>query len=255
MSKKNKHHKYNSEKDNSNNKEYIKDTSPSVPQRGKLKSELHIKIRSDLTEKQKSLISIITDKKTKIVFITGSAGTSKSYIAVLSSLMLLNIKRVSDIVYMRSVVESASQKIGFLPGTIDDKCHVFNLPLVDKLEELLSSSEIEMLMKDKRIEGIPINFLRGLNFSVKAIILDEAQNCSHSELVTAMTRCGQYSTMIICGDETQSDINNSGFRNIITKFDDNESREHGIQIFRFTEEDCVRSEIVKFITKRLNSKL
>jgi phosphate starvation-inducible PhoH-like protein len=252
MSKKNK--KSNHNQTNSNEQDYIKDTSPIVYQKGKLKSELHIRVRPDLTDKQKELLKLINSKKTKIVFITGAAGTSKSYIAVLSSLLLLNDKRVSDLIYMRSVVESASKPIGHLPGTIDEKIHVFNLPLIDKLDEMLSKTEIDLLIKEKRIEGIPMNFLRGLNFSVKAIILDEAQNCTEKEIITAMTRCGQYSTMIICGDENQSDILNSGFRKIIDKFDDDESKEHGIQIFRFNEDDCVRSEIVKFIIKRLNKK-
>jgi phosphate starvation-inducible PhoH-like protein len=228
-----------------------KDTSPKVHQNTKIKDSIQIK-SVELTEKQKELINILTNKNTKLVFISGPAGTSKTYTSVLAGLNLINDKRVSEIIYVRSAVESSDSKLGFLPGEMDEKMSPYVQPLIDKLEELLPRSDVEKLKKEERIHGFPVNFLRGLNWNAKVIVADEAQNMTKKELITLITRVGEFSKLYVCGDPDQSDINGkSGFSSIMNVFDDDESRENGIYTFKFEEEDIVRSGLVKYILKKL----
>lgn len=229
------------------------DTSPTIPQRSKLKSELHIKENFIFSEKQKEFIKLALDKNTKIIFVSGPAGSAKSYLSIYAALTLLNEHKVSDLIYVRSIVESASSKIGYLPGELESKISPYMEVLYDKMAELLSKNEIDMLLKENRVNTIPISFLRGLNWNAKVIIGDEAQNMTTHELITLITRVGEYSKMFILGDGMQSDINGkSGFIGLISKFDDEESKSHGIHVFKLTEEDIVRSKLVKYIVNKLN---
>jgi len=233
------------------NQNKVQDTSPSIPQRNKIKSSLSIRKR-ELNDKQKQFLEIAMDKNTKIIFVSGPAGTSKTYMAVYSALQLLNERRMSDIIYIRSAVESSESKLGFLPGEADEKMAPYLAPLVDKLMELLPIQEVESLKKEERISSIPVGFLRGLNWNAKVIITDEAQNMTVKELFTLITRTGEFSKVFILGDPDQSDINGkSGFMKMISHFDDEESRANGIHTFRFTEDDIVRSALVKFIIKKV----
>lgn len=232
----------------------VPDTSPVIPQRNKIKNLLNIYQRPDFTEKQKEFIELALDKKTKLLFVSGPAGSTKSYLSVYCALKLLNDRRVSDLIYVRSIVESAEYKIGYLPGEIDSKVLPYMEPLYDKLSELLPKNEVDYLKKDHRITTIPVSFLRGLNFNAKCVIADEIQNMTMKELITLTTRVGEHSKIILAGDPEQSDLKNGnrgGFEKIMGIFDDDESRQNGIFTFRFTEEHVLRSKLVKFIVKKL----
>lgn len=150
----------------------VLDRSPFIPQRAKLKNPLKINERQ-LTPKQQEFIDIARNKSTKLMLVSGPAGTTKTYLAVLASLLLMNDMKVSDIVYVRSIAESADIKMGSLPGEKDDKLAPYKQPLIDKLEELLSVPDVKFLSSDGRIDGLPVNYLRGLNWNAKAIIADE----------------------------------------------------------------------------------
>jgi phosphate starvation-inducible protein PhoH and related proteins len=229
----------------------VKDTSPIIPQRNKIKNQLSIHQRN-LNEKQKQFLELAMDKTTKIVFVSGPAGTSKTYMAVYAALTLLNQRRVSDLIYIRSAVESSEAKLGFLPGEADDKMAPYLAPLMDKLLELLPKGDIDTLKKEERISSIPVGFLRGLNWNAKVIISDEAQNMTFKELFTLITRTGEFSKVFILGDPEQSDINGkSGFLKMLSYFDDEESKAAGIQVFRFSDDDIVRSGLVQFIIKKV----
>lgn len=230
-----------------------KDKSPFVVQRGKIDNPLSI-LHRELTEKQKQFIELATDKKVKMLLISGPAGTTKTYLAVLASLLLMNEKRISDIVYVRSVVESADVKMGTLPGEADDKLSPYKRPLLDKLEELLPKGDIQYLIKDNRVEGLPIGYARGLNWNARGIIGDEAQNMTKKELITLMTRVGEFSKLFLLGDPQQADINGrSGFKPVFDLFNDDESKEHGIYTFEFTEADVLRSALVRFIVHKVKA--
>jgi len=227
------------------------DKSPVVPQKNKIKNEIEIYQR-ELTIKQKQFLDIALDKTTKVMFVSGPAGTSKTYMSILAALTLMNQKRVSDLLYLRSAVESSDSKLGFLPGEANEKMAPYIQPLLEKLSELTNKSTIDSLQKEERLESIPIGFLRGLNWNARCIVADEAQNMTYKELVTLITRIGEFSKVFILGDPDQSDINGkSGFIKMMNGFDDVESKENGIQTFKFDEDDIVRSALVKFIIKKL----
>ncbi len=238
------------------NNDFIKqDHSPIIPQRSKLKSVINI-YRRPLTDKQQEFLSLASDKTTKVLFVSGPAGTAKTYLSILHALTMINEKRVSDLLYVRSAVECSDAKLGFLPGEADEKMTPYIQPLLDKLAELLPKGDINLLLREERVKGIPVGFLRGLNWNAKVVIADEAQNMTFKELFTLITRIGEFSKVFILGDPEQSDINGkSGFIKMINHFDDDESRANGIHVFRFTENDIVRSGLVQFIIKKVKKAL
>ena len=240
------------QKQTHNNSQDVKDKSPIVHQAQKLERPVQIRQRPDLTNKQKEFLKIALDNNTKIVFLSGPSGSSKSFLATLAVLELMNLKKVSDLIYIRSIVESSDNKMGFLPGNAEEKLSPYLEPLMEKLDELLFAADINALLKDGRITGKPTGYLRGLSWNAKGIIMDEAQNSTFRELITLMTRVGHFSKLFISGDPLQSDINGkSGFEKMCNVFNDNESKEKGIHVFYLTEEDIVRSEIVRYIVKKL----
>lgn len=228
-----------------------KDTSPYVFQREKINYELKIG-ELPWTERQKQIINLFLDKKTKVLFLRGPAGTSKTMLAMYCGLQLLNSKRVADLILIRSAVESADSKLGYLPGTMEEKFDVYLQPFYEKFGELLPPSCIQKLQKDTRITMCPINFARGLHFSVRFVCSDESQNLTSKEIFTLMTRLGPFTKTIICGDPDQSDLpkGKSGFNAVYDLFDNADSEEHGIYCETLTDEDIVRSELCKFIAAK-----
>lgn len=202
------------------------------------------------TDKQRQLIELINNPDNKIIVIEGPAGTSKTLMAVYCGLTLMKDNRIDKLLYLRSVVESASKSMGYLPGDSATKMGYFTNIMEDKLHELVDDKDVNVLHNSEKIETMPLNYIRGCSWRNTFIIADEAQNFTQNELLSTLTRVGEGSVMVLCGDRTQSDIRNSGFPKVSELFNDTESREHGIVTFRFTEEDIVRSEIVKFIVKK-----
>lgn len=228
-----------------------KDKSAKIPQGPKVKETFEIKTPFEFTEKQKQLINIILDKKTKVVFINGPAGTSKSFCALYAGLKMLQDKKVAKISYVRTAVE-ASKSVGFLPGELNDKINPYTRPLADKLDEFLYKATTDKLLKDGYVTADLVNFLRGASINVEYVFCDEAQNYSKSELVTTLTRLGKHSKFIFAGDTMQSDIGNrSGFAEIFNLFNDVESQTHGIHTFTFDKNDILRSEELKYIIDKL----
>lgn len=231
------------------------DKSPKILQRDKFKEELKIR-ELNWTDKQKAFIDIALNKNVKMMFISGPAGSSKTLLSIYCALQLIKDKKVSDIMYIRSPVESSDSKIGYLPGDADEKLKYYNLPFADKLEELLSRQYIEALNNQSRLQSHPLSFVRGMSWNCKAIILDEAQNCTQKEIVTLMTRVGEFSKCFILADPDQSDLGNGksgGFDKLQSIFSDQESQDKGIYSFQFTEDDIKRSDLVKFIVKKLKT--
>lgn len=204
--------------------------------------------------KQKEFLDLLNDYKTRIVFMSGPAGTSKTYMSLYGCLLKLQEDWNKDILYVRSVAESADKGLGSLPGDIAEKFDPFLTPLYDKIDEIISAGDGAFLKQQEKICSVPINFLRGANWIDKLVVADEAQNFTQKELTTLITRLGHGTTLIICGDPMQSDINGkTGFKKIFDLFNDEESKKHGIYCFEFTEEDIVRDPLLKFIVKRLGS--
>lgn len=230
-------------------KQENKDKSPRIHQRDKIDFTLNIKAL-DWTEKQKAFIELATNKDTKIIFLSGPAGTSKSILAVYCALLLLNEKKVSDLIYVRTIVESAAISMGTLPGDESAKLKYFVSVLNDKLEELLNLGDIKKLNADERVKGMPVNYLRGASYNAKVVIVDEAQNGTFNEILTCLTRIGKYTKYFILGDPMQSDLRNkesSGFKPMFDLFNTTEAQSQGIYCVEFNKDDIMRSEILKFI--------
>jgi predicted ribonuclease YlaK len=232
----------------------IKDTSTHVSQRPKISFSLDIKERGDLTDKQKKLLEVAAHKNTKCVFIDGLYGTSKSYLAVMSSLKLLNAKRVDELIFIRNPVESSTTgKIGFIPGTSEEKMAPYNAILFDKLEEILPECDIAKLKKDNRINCHPVGFVRGRSWNCKAVIVDEASSMTWDDLFLVLTRCGEFTKIFFIGDSVnQNDIGaKSGFRKMFDLFNDEESSNFGIHCFELREySDIVRSGLLRFVMEK-----
>ena len=214
----------------------------------------NIKSKFKFSEKHQRFIQTLIDEKTKMVFADGFAGTAKTYLSVYGALTLLEARKVEQIIYLRSVVESATQKIGHLPGELDQKFQPYSLPLIDKLDELVSKTTSDKLVKQEYIKCLPVNFTRGLTFHNSVVIIDEAQNLTRQELVTLLTRCGEETKYVIIGDTNQSDINGkSGFKPILQAFDTDNSMVNGIHTFKFEKSEIVRSKLLKHIVQVLES--
>jgi predicted ribonuclease YlaK len=216
------------------------------------KRKFQFKPRSyEFTQKQKDLITKILDPRVKVIFIEGVAGTSKTLLAIYGSLKLLKENLTyNKILYIRSAVESSHSKLGALPGGVDEKIYNFMTPLMQKADELLETEDIAYLTNNKMLESTCINFLRGASWRDQIVVIDEAQNMNLKELQTVMTRIGENTKLIICGDTKQSDIKDSGLHYVVVAFSDEESVSHGIESFKFSINDIVRSEICKFIVKK-----
>ena len=207
------------------------------------------------TAKQQRFLKTALDEKTKIIFVSGPAGSSKTYMGVYALLQLMQQDFDKDLIYIRSIVESADKGLGSLPGDISEKFDPFLMPLYDKMEEILCEGDMIYLKNKEKISALPVNFLRGASWRNKLIFADEAQNFTKKELTTLTTRIGEDTKIIIGGDFMQSDINGkTGFKEFFNIFDDDESKEMGIHTFSFTSRDIVRSEILTFIIKRLDTK-
>lgn len=219
-----------------------------------LKRKIKIKESQELNKKQKKFMDIAMNPKTELIFCAGPAGTSKTFLAILSSLQLLNEKKVTNLLYVRSAVESSDSKIGFLPGEEGMKLEPYLRPLRDKLNEFLTPTEVSQLYRDGKVDAEHIGYARGQDWKNKVIVIDEAQNLTYKELVTLTTRCGENCKLFIVGDPMQSDIGKkSGFNKFCKIFDTDQAKDNGIQTFYFNQNDIVRSPLVKFIIQELEN--
>jgi len=208
-----------------------------------------------LTEKQKQLLQIIFDNDSKIIFISGPAGTSKTYVAIYGALQLYNMNNERGITYVRTSAESGEKSLGALPGEMAEKINPYMMPMNEKLDELLIPGQASTIKEKEIVKGMPINYLRGASWRDEIVIADESQNFTFKELTTLMTRLGEGSKLIICGDPMQSDINGkSGFADMYSIFNDQESQARGIHTFHFGAEDILRSKILKFVIEKISKK-
>tara|TARA_R100001443_G_scaffold100908_1_gene108438 strand:+ start:635 stop:1354 length:720 start_codon:yes stop_codon:yes gene_type:complete len=210
--------------------------------------------RFKFTAKQKKFLSILLEPANQILFVSGPAGSSKTYMSLYGCLRLMADDTDRELLYVRSIAESADKGLGSLPGDISEKFNPFLMPLYDKLDEIIFEGDRDFLRRQERISAVPINFMRGASWNNKLVIADEAQNFTFKELTTLITRIGEQSKLIICGDFMQSDINGkSGFQEMFNLFKDDISQENGILSFAFNQNDIVRSKILKFIVSKLES--
>lgn len=223
----------------------------------RVKNDILINQIFEFTEKQKEIIEIIHHKNTKCLFLNGPAGTGKTHLSLFSALQQIQNGWSHKLIYVRSIIESASTPIGMLPGDILDKTGPYMEILTDKLEEMLSPVEIKSLREDKKIITYPVSFLRGKDFKDSFIVVDEAQGLTFEELKTIISRVGEDSKIVFLFDPDQSDIRNTSKRHDIVKFSQifntEKAKDFGIHYREFTEDDILRSEFCKFVMTELKN--
>ncbi|MGD0294920.1 MAG: PhoH family protein [Terracidiphilus sp.] len=186
-----------------------------------------------------------------MVFGVGPAGTGKTYLAVAMAVSALNAKKVSRIVLVRPAVE-AGERLGFLPGTLQEKVDPYLRPLYDALYDLLDPEKVDKLFERNIIEIAPLAFMRGRTLNEAFIIMDEAQNTTIEQMKMFLTRMGNNSKSVITGDITQIDLPNprkSGMLDAINILNGVE----GIQFCHFEECDVVRHALVQRIVRAYES--
>jgi phosphate starvation-inducible protein PhoH and related proteins len=194
---------------------------------------------------QRKYIQAIQDSD--VVFGIGVAGTGKTYLAVAMAVQALMQKQVNRIVLARPAVE-AGEKLGFLPGDLQDKVDPYLRPLYDALFDLIDYERVTRLLEKRVIEVAPLAFMRGRTLSDAFIILDEAQNTTSEQMKMFLTRIGFGSKAVITGDVTQVDLP-TGKRSGLVEAERILSHLEGIEFVYFTDKDVVRHKLVQMIIR------
>jgi len=194
---------------------------------------------------QRKYIQAIQDSD--VVFGIGVAGTGKTYLAVAMAVQALMQKQVNRIVLARPAVE-AGEKLGFLPGDLQDKVDPYLRPLYDALFDLIDYERVTRLLEKRVIEVAPLAFMRGRTLSDAFIILDEAQNTTSEQMKMFLTRIGFGSKAVITGDVTQVDLP-TGKRSGLIEAERILSKLEGIEFVYFTDKDVVRHKLVQMIIR------
>jgi len=186
-----------------------------------------------------------------MTFGIGPAGTGKTYLAVAMAVSSLLAKRVSRIILVRPAVE-AGERLGFLPGSLQEKVDPYLRPLYDALYDLLDQDKVDKLLERNVIEVAPLAFMRGRTLNDAFIIMDEAQNTTNEQMKMFVTRMGNGSKAVITGDLTQIDLPNpkrSGLLEALNVLDGVE----GISFCHFEDVDVVRHHLVQRIVRAYDS--
>jgi len=194
---------------------------------------------------QKKYVDLL--KKKTITFGIGPAGTGKTYLAVAIAVNAYKEKQVEKIILTRPAVE-AGEKLGFLPGDLQEKVNPYLRPLYDALQEMLGLDSFSKMMERGTIEIAPLAYMRGRTLSNAYVILDEAQNTTKEQIKMFLTRLGENSKMVITGDLTQIDLpagHTSGLKHAVKILKDI----NDIGIIRLSEKDVVRHPLVQQIVK------
>jgi phosphate starvation-inducible PhoH-like protein len=201
------------------------------------------------TDNQKEYIRNIAENT--ITFCQGLAGSGKTHIAIGMAIEYLLEDKVKKIIITRPVLE-AGEKIGYLPGTAEEKLHPYLLPILDEINYFISPAHYASLKLNNRIEVVPLGLMRGRNFHDAFIVADECQNASYEQLKMLLTRTGNNSKMVLTGDVGQSDLSRhlrGGFADMIASLNDIE----GIGLVELSACDIIRNPIIVKILNRLDS--
>ena len=194
---------------------------------------------------QKNYVDLL--KKKTITFGVGPAGTGKTYLAVAVAVNAFKAKQVDKIILTRPAVE-AGEKLGFLPGDLQEKVNPYLRPLYDALQEMLGAETFAKMLERGTIEIAPLAYMRGRTLNNAYVILDEAQNTTREQIKMFLTRLGEGGKMIVTGDLTQIDLPkgiNSGLKHAVRILKDIDD----IGIIRLTDKDVVRHPLVQQIVK------
>ena len=185
-----------------------------------------------------------------ITFCVGPAGCGKTYVSTYWALQNLVDKNSNydGIIVTKPMVEVDGERIGYLPGDIDEKTEPFMQSVYYNMEQIIGKQRLNILKESNTIQVIPMAYMRGITLSNKFVILDEAQNATPEQIKMFVTRIGENSKYIITGDLEQSDIKKgtSGLEDAIKRF----AGIHGVGLASFKEKDVVRHSLVRRLLKR-----
>jgi phosphate starvation-inducible protein PhoH and related proteins len=194
------------------------------------------------TPGQRAYLDQLRQDESGLVFGVGPAGTGKTYLAVAVGAAELRASKRERLIVARPAVE-AGEKLGFLPGDMEDKVDPYMLPIWDALNELLGAQEVERRKERKEIEVAPLAFMRGRTLKNAFVIVDEAQNATAPQMKMVLTRLGRGSRMVVTGDPSQSDLPfnaKSGLSHAISIL----KGVKGVALSELTAQDVVRHELV-----------
>jgi len=201
------------------------------------------------TINQKNYIRTVAENT--ITFCQGIAGSGKTHIAIGMALEYLLDGKVEKIIITRPIIE-AGERLGYLPGTAEEKIHPYLLPLLDEVEYFMDVKFYSQLKYSRSIEIVPLGLMRGRNFHNAFIVADECQNASYEQLKMLLTRIGKESKMVLTGDVAQSDLPKyqiGGFANMMKILDGVE----GIGMSHLQPIDIVRNPIIARVIARLDN--
>jgi phosphate starvation-inducible protein PhoH len=229
------------------------DTSPHVHQNPKISFDLNVR-EFPWTERQKEIIDAVLTKKSRLTIVDGIWGSGKSLLSIYTCLQLLKQKKISNILYIRNIVQSGTGTLGWLGGDLQTRLSPYMLPFQQKLDELLPPDQVDKLVKDGIVESQPVALLRGTSYNCYGIIIDEAGCMSREDILLTLSRVGNFSYVFLVGDSWQVDVKESGFKGIFELFNDEESKENKVYAFELQDKmDVMRSELLKFIMKKVKN--
>lgn len=201
------------------------------------------------TDEQKLMMKTIAENT--ITFVCGSPGTGKTYMAVVFALQQLFRGKYEQIILTRPVIEAAGEKLGFLPGDVQQKTDPYMMPIYNFLFKLVDEELLKSLLskngKPAVITVLPLAHMRGVTFDNAVVLCDEAQNMTPEQMRMFLTRIGEGSKLIICGDLNQSDIKHvDGLEDAFVLFEGIPS----IGFVKLTEESIMRHPIIREIESR-----
>lgn len=214
-------------------------------------SENAIGFKNTLKPKTKNQhLYIRTIAENTVTFCQGLAGSGKTHIAIGMALEYLATDKVSKIVITRPVIE-AGERLGYLPGTAEEKLHPYLLPIIDEINYFISMAQYATLKLHNKIEVVPLGLMRGRNFHDCFIVADECQNASYEQLKMLLTRVGKNSKIVLTGDVKQSDLHRNlqgGFQQISNALHNID----GIGISTLEAIDIIRNPIIAKILEALD---
>ena len=206
---------------------------------GQFRDRKYVKNIRAMSPAQQQLMDAIDSQS--VVLALGPAGTGKTYLAIAKAVEALEAGKVQRIVLSRPAVE-AGESLGFLPGDLNEKLAPYLRPLYDALTERLGTKRLKQMLADGIIEIAPVAYMRGRTLSECFVVIDEAQNCTYTQIKMLLTRLGWRSTMVLTGDPDQTDLlpGISGLADIARRLE----QVPEVPVVRLAEGDIVRHPLV-----------
>lgn len=198
-----------------------------------------------LNDAQRTYQQLLESKQ--VVIATGGTGTGKSVIPIVHALELLEVREI-DTIYITKPTVEVGQPLGYLPGEMGDKLSPYTQSMIDHFYDLIGKASTNQLITAKKIQGVPLGYMRGSNYGRSIIIADEMQNATLLQIKTILTRIKEDTQLVLTGDLKQCDLENTGDSGLPTTIKILKGL-NSIGFVEFTEDDIVRSGIVKEISK------